>query len=1189
MILKALEMQGFKSFPDKTVLSFDKGMTAVVGPNGSGKSNISDAVRWVLGEQSTKNLRGSKMEDVIFGGTNIRKALGYAEVTLRLDNKDRSLNNDNDEVAITRRYFRSGESEYRINNETVRLKDVNELFMDTGLGRDGYSIVSQGKVADMVSAKSKERRDMLEEAAGISHFRYRRSDAMRRLSQTEDNLVRLRDILSELEGRVGPLKIQSEKAEKFLVLADEKKTLEISLWLYTIDTLKERLRDQEHKMELSDSQYKAAVEELESIEKKTDDIYQRSQEIIVEIEKIRESMSSSEEQIGEINAKIAVNENTIEHNNQSIERINKEMLEATDERNETEAKIKDAEAKVLELENQIKNKQEEMATLTLNAESLTSADSENSDKTIELSQKLTEVSEELADARVRKAEALSGREEIIARNENVDESRAERQKVIDDFKKEKDKAQADLDSCLETITSVSNSINGYKLRAEKREEKFNAQKAEVESKRIEVESKAEKILMLTELEKNMDGYQGSVKTLVQESKRGTLRGIHGPLSKIINVADKYTVAIETALGNNLQNIVVDNDADAKKAVKFLKDTNGGRATFLPISAIKHKPLDEKGLDDCFGFIDIASNLVKSDKQYEEIVKNQLCRTVVVEDLDAAVTMGKKYNHRFKIVTLDGQVINAGGSITGGSKVKQAGMLARSGNIEALQKTLEAEKQKLAELEANFKQTSEELSKAKAELEASESDLITANEEKVRAESALRLVDSQLQTMIDALGDLNEEQENSKLRINEFDKVIKAAEKDEADLIDRAKEIEEEIAKLTGSKEDLRIKREEMAEKSKALEIEEMALSKDAQATRDIIAGLKESSESSTSREDGFKAEIKVFEDLNESAIKEIEELKLKVQEIRNSNISSEQKIEDLTNERQKAEADSSSLRQLERDKTSERERLSSDLARLSEQKANMLREYEETENKLYEEYQLTRREAAEISEPAEDPKQTKITLTEIKNKIKALGSVNVGAIEEYKEVSERYEFMSTQVSDIEVSKAELIKLIDELTSNMALQFREQFAKINKAFGETFVELFGGGKAELILEDELDVLESPVEIKVQPPGKNVQNIDLLSGGEKGLSAIALLFAILKVTPAPFCIFDEVEAALDDVNVSRYAQYVRRMTHNTQFILITHRRGTMEESDILYGVTMQEEGVSKLLELKTAEMAKKLGLN
>ncbi|MBR6479174.1 MAG: chromosome segregation protein SMC [Clostridia bacterium] len=1189
MILKALEMQGFKSFPDKTVLGFDKGMTAVVGPNGSGKSNISDAVRWVLGEQSTKNLRGSKMEDVIFGGTSIRKALGYAEVTLRLDNKDRSLNCDTDEVSVTRRYFRSGESEYKINDKLVRLKDVNELFMDTGLGRDGYSIVSQGKVADLVSSKSKGRRDMLEEAAGISHFRYRRTDAMRRLEQTEENLIRLRDIFAELESRVGPLKIQSEKAEKFLVLADEKKKLEISLWLYTIDTLKERLRDQEHKIEISDSQYKAVVEELESIDAKTEECFKRSQEIIVEIESLREGMSSSEEKIGEINAKIAVNENSIEHNNQSIERIKKEMEEATGERAETEAKIKEAEEQIKTLEAEINEKREAMAALTVDVESLTQADSENADKTLELSEELTAISEKIADARVRKAEALSSKEEILTRHGSVDESRAERQAVMEKLDAEKKQAQGDLDSCLETIQSVSNSIDGYRLRAEKREEKFETQKAEVEKARIDLQSKEEKIMMLEELEKNMDGYQGSVKSVVKEAKRGTLHGIHGPLSKIISVKDEYTVAIETALGNNLQNIVVDSDADAKKAVRFLKETNGGRATFLPISAIKHKPLEEKGLDDCFGFVDIASNLVKADKKYDEIVKNQLCRTVVVEDLDAAVTMGKKYNHRFKIVTLDGQVINAGGSITGGSKVKQAGMLARSGNIEELKKSLEKDRKNLSELEASFKTTSEELAKAKADLEASEADLITANEEKVHAESALKLVEGQIQGILDAVKELDQEQENDKLRIKELEKLIAASEKEESELTEKAKETEDKIAELTGSKEDLRIKREEIAEKSKELEVAEVALSKDIQANRDIIESLTAASESSTSKEDAFNAEIKALEELNATTEKEIEDLKAEVVSIKEGNVSAEQKIDDLTAERQKAEADSTGLRQLERDKGLERERLSNDLARLSEQKANMLREYEETENRLYEEYQLTRREAAEVSDPAENPKETKANLNEVKNKIKALGSVNVGAIEEYKEVSERYELMSTQLSDIEVSKAELLKLIEELTSNMSLQFREQFAKINRAFGETFVELFNGGKGELLLEDELDILESPIEIKIQPPGKNVQNIDLFSGGEKGLAAIALLFAILKVAPAPFCIFDEVEAALDDININRYAQYVRRMTKNTQFILITHRRGTMEESDILYGVTMQEEGVSKLLELKTTEMVKKLGLD
>ena len=1189
MILKSLEMQGFKSFPDKTILSFDKGMTAVVGPNGSGKSNISDAVRWVLGEQSTKNLRGAKMEDVIFGGTSIRKALGYAEVTLRLDNRDRSLQNDNDEVAITRRYYRSGESEYRINDETVRLRDVNELFMDTGLGRDGYSIVSQGKVADMVSAKSKERRDMLEEAAGISHFRYRRTDALRRLDQTEENLIRLRDILAELESRVGPLKIQSEKAEKFLVLAEEKKSLEISLWLYTIDSLKDKLRDQEHKIEISNAQYTAAVEELEKIEAKTDEIIKRTQDITCEIDNIRTGMSESEEQIADISSKIAVDENSIEHNNQSIERIKKDMETATGERAATEEKIHETEEKIAELERQIGIKQEELGNLKVDAESLAKSDSENSDKTVELSEKLADLSSQVADIRVKKSAAMSGKEEILTRNENVDQNRAERQEIIDKFKAEKEKAEKDLDDCMDTITSLSNSIDGYRLRCEKREEKYNSQKAEVEEKRLAVSTLEDKIIMLEELEKNMEGYSGSVKSVIKEAKRGTLRGIHGTISQLISVKDKYSTAIETALGASIQHVVVDTDADAKKAVKFLKESKGGRATFLPISTIKSKPLDEDNLDDCYGYIDIASNLVSVDKKYDEVIKAQLCRTVVVDDIDCAIAIGKKYKNRFKIVTLDGQVINAGGSITGGSKVQNAGILSRSGNIDDQKKKLESMKAELIQLDETFKATTEELSKCRADLLGAEADLTTANEEKVRAEGALKLVSGQLESVLEAVRDLDEEQANAQTRIDEFDKIIKAADTEEKKLSEEMKAVEDEIASLTGNKEELRQKREEMDAASKQIDLDILALSKDVQANRDIIAAFEEANQSESSREDELRAEIKVFEDLNATATAEIEELRAKAEEIKGKNISSEQRIADLTEERQQAEADSVGLRQLEREKTTMREHLSGDLARLEEQKANMLREYEETENRLYEEYQLTRREASEIADPAENPREAKASLSEIKNKIKALGSVNVGAIEEYKEVSERYEFMSTQISDIEVSKVELIKLIDELTSNMSLQFREQFARINKAFGETFVELFDGGKAELLLEDELDILESPIEIKVQPPGKNVQNIDLLSGGEKGLSAIALLFAILKVTPAPFCIFDEVEAALDDVNVTRYAQYVRRMTNNTQFILITHRRGTMEESDILYGVTMQEEGVSKLLELKTAEMAKKLGLN
>ncbi|NLL63038.1 MAG: chromosome segregation protein SMC [Ruminococcaceae bacterium] len=1188
MILKSLEMQGFKSFPDKTVLEFDKGMTSVVGPNGSGKSNIVDAVRWVLGEQSTKNLRGARMEDVIFGGTTVRKAMGFAEVVLRLDNKDRGLANDNDEVVIARRYYRSGESEYRINGEVVRLKDINELFMDTGLGRDGYSIVSQGKIADMVSAKSKERRDILEEAAGISFFRYRRADALRRLTQAEENLVRLRDILLELESRIGPLKSQSEKARKFLVLAEERKTLEISLWLYIIDSLKEKLREQESKIEISQTDFDKAQGELEEIEQKIDAKIARTQEITCEIDDLRNLMSEFDETASNINSKIAVAENTIEHNEESIARIKGEMQEEGSSRLETEKQIVELLEKIEEFEEFESLKLEEIGALTLDVNSLSKTNIESSDKLLELTNKLSKLSEKIADLRVQKSAAFSGREELLTRLEGASQSKDERAELVAKLKKEQDEAKKDLDAANEAVTSHTNTINGHQLLVKNKEEKFESSKVNVEAKRLEVSSLEEKIRMLLELEKNMEGYAGSVKAVLKEAKHGSLSGVHGPLLKLINVKDKYQVAIETALGATVQHIVVKTEADAKRAIKFLKDKNLGRATFLPISTIKGKELQEKGLDDCFGYIDIASNLVEVDKKYAEIVKSQLARTVVVEDLDSAISIAKKYNNRFKLVTLDGQVINAGGSMTGGSKIKNAGLLSQSGAIEEHKKTLEILKKELTRVEDVFKVATEEFAKAKAELDAAESDLITANENKVRSESALKLVEGQLVSVMDAITEIDDEQKNAQSRIEEFERIAKDAEKNEEALIKESETLENEIATLTGSKEELQRQREKMAERSAQLNVELTEIRKDIQSNRNIVERLTEASVTVANKEEEHKNQIRLYEEANKGLLEEIEQLKEKINELKSQNFSSEEKIEVLMKERNEGEAESNRLRQFEREKSLERERLSGELARLTERKANMLGEHEETLNKLYEEYQLSRREAAEIAEPAENPSETKIQLTAVKNKIKAMGSVNVGAIEEYKEVSERFEFMSTQVFDVEQSKRELLKLIEELTNNMATRFREEFSKINKAFGETFVELFGGGKAELFLEDELDILESAIEIKVQPPGKNIQNIDLLSGGEKGLSAIALLFAILKVNPAPFCIFDEVEASLDEVNVTRYAQYVRRMTHNIQFILITHRRGTMEESDILYGVTMQEEGVSKLLELKTAEMAKKLGL-
>ena len=1163
MVLKALELQGFKSFPDKTVLEFDRGMTAVVGPNGSGKSNISDAVRWVLGEQSTKNLRGSKMEDVIFGGTDKRRALGFAEVTLRLDNSDGSLPYDKKEVSVTRRYFRSGESEYRINGEQVRLKDINELFMDTGLGRDGYSMVSQGKVADMVSSKSTGRRDMLEEAAGISHFRYRRQDAMRRLDRAEENLVRLRDILAELESRVGPLKTQSEKAQKFLVLAEQKKQLEISLWLYNIDNLKQKLLEQEHKIEVSGMQYKEAEEALAKIEADSEAAAEAARNITLQIEEIRLAASGNEEQIAELNANIAVAQNTIELNEQSIERFRQAQQESAESQAETKGLIAEAEKEIEALQAQIAEKEAEMKAIADRSEEFRAAISQQEDAKDSHAEELSDLAAKLSDALIRKSAAETAIEEVRDRTARAEESAGERRTLHLNLSTEVEKAKKHLETCNEAVTSLQNSISGYELRQQKRDEKLAQKQEAFEALRRESEQKSGRVRMLEDLEKNMEGYAGAVKAVMREARRGTLKGIHGPLSQLIQVPDKYSVAIETALGAAVQFLVVDNENNAKQAIQYLKNSRGGRATFLPISAIRGRTLQENGLDDCFGYIDIASNLVSADRKYEDIISAQLARTVVVEDMDAAVSIG--------------------------SRVKNAGLMARSGEIENLRKEAEKLAEKMAAAEAEFDKAKAEAANAGAELEAVQADLINANEEQVRAESALELAESQLATVGTALQEIEEEQATANERIAELQKEAAEAEAEAKDLDAQVKAVEQKADDATGRMEEIRKSFEEASAATVDLNYTILSLTKDVEAHRETIRHYEETTAASDERTRSLEEEISGIVAENEKLQAQIAELNEQVTGLKAKGDTSREQIDELTRKREEAQAEGEKLRHLERNKATEREQVSGELARLEERKANMLRDYDDTVNKLYDEYELTRREAAEVAQPTEDPTGTRGTLTEVRQKIKALGSVNVGAIEEYKEVSERYEFLSDQVGDVERSRKELLDLIAELTGNMAKQFSEQFARINKAFGSTFTELFGGGKAALVLEDESDILESPISIEVQPPGKNVQNIDLLSGGEKGLSAIALLFAILKVTPAPFCIFDEVEAALDDVNVARFAQYVRNMTDNTQFILITHRRGTMEEADIMYGVTMQEEGVSKLLSLRTADMAKELGLN
>lgn len=1188
MILKALEMQGFKSFPDKTVLEFNKGITAVVGPNGSGKSNISDAVRWVLGEQSTKTLRGSKMEDVIFSGTDVRKAKGFAEVTLRLDNTDRSLNKDSDEVSVTRRYYRSGDSEYLVNGESARLRDVNELFMDTGLGRDGYSIVGQGKIADMVSPKASERRDMLEEAAGISHFRYRRGDAIKRLAQAEENLVRLRDILSELESRVGPLKAQSEKAQKFIVLAGERKNLEIGIWLNTIDKTGEKMRDQEHKIEIAEASHKEAQDELSKIGEMIDKAADGTRDINIKLEEIRNSASGFEEKLSDIDSQIKVAENSILHNNETIERINRDKAAENETEQNIDAAVSAARECIQKAEEQIADATRQMDELSKQEETYRLNSSEFSDRAAALSGEISALSVRLADCRVTAETANSSIEEIRSRISAIDESMGTRKDDYDALLKRKADAEAELKEIQDEIVSVKNAIDGYTLRFENRDKKADSVKLAIDEKQRELHKGQDRVRLLEDLEKNMEGYFGAVKAVMKESGRGALRGIYGPVSQLITVKDKYSAAIETALGAAVQNIVVDNETDAKRAMGFLKEHRAGRATFLPITAIKGRVLSEQGLDDQYGFVSIASDLVSYDNKYSEIIRWLLGRTAVAEDIDSAIAIAKKYSYRFRIVTLDGQVINAGGSMTGGSRVQNAGILSRGNEIERLKGSLASMQKELDGMLSDYKLLSEDASAAKAELEGAEGDLLRAKEENIRREGELKLASDKLASVSSGVKELLEEKEILEKRIESVSSGAEAARSQIDELKETLENKEKELESITGDSKTLQKNREEVASKAAEIRLRIVSLQKDVEANTDEITRLKNRKTGHLDRLSELDGEIREIEEKNDELRALTERLSADEKALKANHGDAQNQINELISQRDELEKQANDLRLHERAKSEERERLSGDIARLEERKIAMRNEYDNLTSKLYDEYQLTRREAAALEIEIDDYSLAAKRLAELKSQIRALGSVNVSAIEEYKEVSERYEFLSGQINDVETSRAELNKMIDDLTGKMAEQFREQFNRINSCFGQTFIELFGGGKAELRLEDERDVLGSDIEIKVQPPGKNVQNINLLSGGEKGLSAIALLFAILKVTPAPFCIFDEVEAALDDVNVSRYAQYVRRMTKNTQFILITHRRGTMEEADVLYGVTMQEKGVSKLLELKTAEMAKKLGL-
>ena len=1188
MLLKSLEMQGFKSFPDKTELNFGKGITAVVGPNGSGKSNISDAVRWVLGETSTKNLRGSKMEDVIFGGTSARKAVGFAQVQLTLDNSDGTLKDKGDTVTVSRRYYRSGESEYKINGENVLRRDIHELFMDTGLGADGYSMVGQGKIDSIISAKNEDRRELFEEAAGISRFRHKRKDAQRRLDQAQENLVRLLDILGELESRVGPLKAQSEKAAKFIELSDEKKNLEIGVWVNKINKFTNELREQEHKIDAANESYNICENELKSIENDIEAALEKTAEINDRIDEIRSGGAAFEEAALKKDGEISVLETTISHNNETALRFKSDIELAAKGNAAIDDGIAEKQALIEKCESESVSKKQQLQKTAEEMQRLVSSNEEFSRLSAELNNTIAALTVKLSDFRVKATQAKSSMDEIKARTETVDESikSAEAALAAENSKKaDNDAALAQLD---EKIAENSNSVAGFGLKQKSKSQKANELKEQLEKLSRQLSEKESKARMLSDLEKNMEGYSGAVKAVMRRAREKALGGIHGPLSQLIQVENEYSVAVEVALGAAMQNIVTSTEADAKRAIYYLKENNVGRATFLPISNIKSRVFEERGLEDNLGFVAVASDLVQCADQYKNIVGSFLSRVVVVDDMDSAIGIAKKYKNRFKIVTLDGQVINPGGSMTGGSRARGAGILSRANMIEELETQAKKIKADYDEIAAEYKLAAEEANRAAAQMQAAQAELMTAKEDRIRTEGEGRLIAGRISALSSQLSALADEKENAGGRIMLFEQAFKENDGKTAEIRAQIESAESRLNQVSGDAKGILEQREALRAQTENINIEILALAKDSQAAKLSIEELQLQKSTQTGRVKSIEDDIKELESKNYALKASVDAIKKEAEELRQKSAQSGQEISALIEQRNGLDKRSAELRALERNKGQEREKLSAEIVRLDERKIAMRKEYDELNDMLFEQYELTRREAEALNIQIENMQEAKKRLHEIKVAIKKLGSINVGAIEEYKEVSERYEFLKEQTDDIEKSKSELNKIIEDLTASMSEKFMLQFNKINAEFKTCFADFFGGGKGEILLEDPNNCLESQIEIKIQPPGKSVQNINLFSGGEKSLAAMALLFSVLKVTPSPFCIYDEVEAALDDVNVERFAKYMRRMTDKTQFISITHRRGTMEEADVLYGVTMQEKGVSKLLELQSAELAAKMGL-
>jgi chromosome segregation protein len=1181
--LKSIDIQGFKSFPEKIKINFGEGITAIVGPNGSGKSNVCDAIRWVLGEQSSKTLRGAKMEDVVFNGTQKRKAVGFAEVSLTIDNQAQILQSPYSEITVKRRYYRSGESEYFINQTPSRLKDIHELFMDTGLGRDGYSIIGQGRIAEILSLKSEDRRQIFEEASGITKYRVRKAEAQRKLEQTEVNLDRINDIAQELQDRMEPLGVQAQKAKKYLELFERLKELEINTWLREIDAQKSAIEKYNDDFAIAQMTLEQNQTDMEASDTEIERLYEDMRQKDTQCELIRQEIKDVEVRVGETTSRISILKNNIHNNQNNIENIQAQLREEKTKSESLQDKTDECLKEILQISQQEQELAKSLTELLTNSEGLFARGQTTDEELRSKGRDLSQAMERLSDDKI----SLSGRQAQLSA---LLERRADLDLEIGQAGEEKKNKEQLLTQLKETlqnqkdeIVSAQNVLSGYTKKmqlVQKRYEDGQAQLGALEKSRHEKETR---LTLLSDLEREFNGFSRSVKEIMLQKERGRLKGIDGPVSQIIKVKDEEAVAIEVALGGSLQSIIVDSDEDGKAAISFLKANNYGRATFLPVGSIRGNVLKEGDIKDKKGLVGIASNLVACDNRYKNILESLLGRILIAKDLDCAVSMAKKNGYRFRIVTLDGQVVNAGGSMTGGSLNKNTGVLSRANEIKRLKLEVEKITDQLKSHKDQQNKVEEERTLLIARIQDCESEILEGKRKTDLLYERQTAQQEGLLGVCTRISILSQEQADSEIKKEELKKNITSGSLQIEKNQELIEALTQELDKIRGNQKEIFNEQERISAQIMDKKLAIQAKQKDRQAIQLQVEQLKIQMEELSAQDDRRNTDIDEIQAQNKEYEKEIEGQETALAQMKAAIESKEKLIMAQIDAKLHIEG---RIAKLQKETTQKRNRLlemQKEYARLESRLSAARLSYENILNKMWESYELSYTAALKYRlEEFVSAAEANRSISSIKNEIKGLGNVNLDAIEEYKEVSERFAFISEQKADLEKAKEGLLHIIKNMLGKMREIFSQQFQIINTEFGKTFYELFGGGKAILELTDPTDPLGSGIEIKVQPPGKNVRSLSLLSGGEQAFVAIALIFAILRVRPTPFCVFDEIEAALDDVNINRFVTYLNRYKNKIQFILITHRRPTMEAADILYGVTMQEHGVSKLLAINVAEM-------